>query len=758
MAPQASVAAEGALDEIVVTARKREERLTEVPISVSAFTGTQLEESGTTDLGDLARMAPGMTFYNGGTRTYGQLLFRGMSNAALLDTTLENASVFVDGVYYIGSTAALNFDDVERIEVVRGPQSAFFGRATFSGAINVVTRAPSSDFAGRVSLQGAQFDDYQAMASLEGPLGTPALTGRLSVKYRDFGGMYTNSLTGDNLGETTDRSVSGVLNFEPVESLSVRLRGYYLDQEDGPNASILYAGMPQANCGPFGGVNNGGFNRLFCGTVDFDSESYPLNTEVPALTGRTLGVDQQGLERTYRSGTVNADWRLGGYTLSSLTGYGKEKLQYLGDGDSSGIDNWYNFQNREQKGLSEELRFTSPQDGRVRWLAGLYYLKQDYFFISNFIYGADNPLVRAGTFTNGFVSPASANRKTIKNTAAFGSVGISLTDTLALSLEGRYQRDRVNASAPGLPAGRIELETKAFLPRVILDFKPAPGTLFYASFARGNKPTQPNPDIAGIAADRQATLDSTYGIKVVTPEEKLTSYEVGTKLDLADGRAYVGASVFFMDWKDRQSRAVFTYDFNGNGRIDTTLTGVNRENFNSIVFRAGNADVRGFELEGRWAATPALSLAASASYAKTEYSELQDAIFFNYFGTRDASARREPRVPRWTATAAAEYRRPLAGDLEGTLAADVTAVDSKYEYYFNLAETGTQTRVNTRASLGRGAWSFTVFALNLFDDRTPDTIDSGADLAYDPLTFRARSIVISPPQRRQIGARVDVRF
>lgn len=744
-----------ALQEIVVTARKQEERLIDIPITVTAVTAEQIEKGGFANLTDLQRVAPSMTFFNTGTRTYGQLLFRGMNSATVLDTSLENASVFIDGVYYIGSTAALVLDDVERVEVVRGPQSAFLGRATFAGALNFVTRAPAQTFKGSVSAQVAQFDDYQANASIEGPLGSDRLSGRLSVRWRDNGGQYTNSLTGDKLGQTTDKSIGGTLLATPVDDLTIRLRGYYLDQSDGPSAVIQFAGTPQFNCGPFGGA----FGRMYCGVARFEGEKYAINTVAPGNALSTLGLDGIGLERQFRNLTANVDWSFGdGYTLSSLTGWSRERLQYFSDGDFSPIDNYFNFQNRRQKATSEELRLSSPTDRRFRWLGGLYYLEQDYYTISNFVYGTQYPRVVSGQFAPGFVSPATANQKTIENTAAFGSVAFDLLDKFTVSLEGRYQRDIVMANAPNVPGGRIEIETKAFLPRLILDYKPREELTLYANVAKGNKPTQANPDIAVVSPERQAILKQTFGIEVITPEETLWNYELGIKGAFLEGRAYANLAGFYMKWNDRQGRAVFPYDFNGNGVIDTQLGGANRENFNAVIYPAGTATVRGFELEGRMAATDALTLNAALTYARTRYSQLEDTNYFNFFGTRDASGQDEARVPEWTAFAGAEYRVPFGESRKWVSGLDATYQGSKWEYYFNKAKTGDQVRVNLRTGIESERYDVTLFIVNAFDDRTSDSIDSSLDLAYDPIALRARSITLSPPQRRQVGLRASYRF
>lgn len=737
-----------------MTARKREESLIEAPLTITALTGEQLDERGVEDLTDLQSFAPGLTVFTFTNRSYGQLLFRGMNNANILDVTAENASLFIDGVYYPGSIASLTIDDVERVEIVKGPQSAFFGRATFAGAVNLVPRSPSEEFGAEIKATLAQFDEYGGSLSVEGPLGTDVLRGRVSAGYREFGGDYDNSLTGEELGSTRDANATAVLEWVPNEAFSATLRGMYADQLDGAPAGY-FIGAPQFNCGPFGGTNNGGDPRLFCGTVPVNGTAFPLNGTFPSLAANQLGVSHVGLDRQFAFGSLKLEGSLPrGFTLSSMTGYADEEFVYVGDADITGSDYFWNAQDSTMQSLSQELRLATPEDRRVRGMIGVSYLDLTRDFISRFIFGPQQPAVVIGALPSGFVSPATPNRKDIENRSVFGSISVDLLPQVTVSVEGRYQEDEIVQRLVGRPS--LDISTKRFLPRLVVDYSVNEDTTVYVNVSRGNKPTQANTEIPLFSPERQAILGSEYNVFTNVPEELLDNYEVGTRLQLFDGRAQVSVAAFYMDWKNKQGRRNFLVDWNNNGVIDLTATGNDRESLNSQLYTAGDADVYGAELEWNVALTERVLISGNLAYSDVDFRTLQDETYFRIFGTLDASDQREPKTPRFTGALSGEYRAPL-DDSQWFVRGDIAYTGTRYEYLFNKAETGAATRVNLFAGLDTDRYSITAFIKNAFDDDTPASIDRSSDLVNDP-AFRPQGIGVTLPRRRQIGVELGYRF
>ncbi|MCB1624406.1 MAG: TonB-dependent receptor plug domain-containing protein, partial [Pseudomonadales bacterium] len=265
------------LEEVVVTARKRVESIQDAPLTIQAFTNTQIEERGVQSISDLAKFAPGLTFNAGSSRAASDFSIRGMTQiSAVGDNRRDLVTVFIDGVPYIGNPSGIGSDDLARVEVIKGPQSALFGKATFGGAISLITTTPGNELKGRVSATAGTYGDYRLSGAIEGPLVENRLSGRLVVDGRQFDGFYRNAF-GGRLGETDERYVAGTLNFTPTDDISIRLRYSKRDDEYGPAATTLIARSDEHNCGPFPGFQTrplaglpAGFTleqsrRLFCG-------------------------------------------------------------------------------------------------------------------------------------------------------------------------------------------------------------------------------------------------------------------------------------------------------------------------------------------------------------------------------------------------------------------------------------------------------------------------------------------------------------
>ncbi|MEM7283070.1 MAG: TonB-dependent receptor plug domain-containing protein, partial [Pseudomonadota bacterium] len=196
--------AQDALEEIIVTARKREESLQDIPIAITAVSATDILEGGLTSLEDISTLASGFYFFNQGQNQPGryntQLRFRGL-NQAQFSPSFETGALFVDGVYVLNGGTSLSLMDVERVEVIKGPQSAYFGRNTFGGAVNFITRDPNmEEFSGRANVLATTRSKVEAQAFIEGPIVENMLAGSLSARYYDKQGHYDAS-DGGRLGD-----------------------------------------------------------------------------------------------------------------------------------------------------------------------------------------------------------------------------------------------------------------------------------------------------------------------------------------------------------------------------------------------------------------------------------------------------------------------------------------------------------------------------------------------------------------------------
>ena len=268
-----------ALEEVVVTARKRSESIQEAPLTIQAFTATQIEERGAQSIADLSKFAPGLTFNAGSSRSASDFSIRGMTQISPVgDNRKDLVTVFIDGVPYIGNPSEIGSDDLARVEVIKGPQSALFGKATFGGAISLITTTPGNAFKARVSATAGTYGDNRLSGAIEGPIVENTLAGRLVVDGSNFDGYYQNAL-GGRLGESDRRYLAGTLNFTPTDRVAVRVRYSQRHDVDGPAAATLIARYTDYNCGPFpgfltrsliglpAGMTLAQSRRLYCGEL-----------------------------------------------------------------------------------------------------------------------------------------------------------------------------------------------------------------------------------------------------------------------------------------------------------------------------------------------------------------------------------------------------------------------------------------------------------------------------------------------------------
>jgi iron complex outermembrane receptor protein len=276
--------AQPTVEEIIVTARRREENLMQVPIAVSAITAASIQEKGLRTIIELAEFTPGLFSQVGGNgrtdRASRRLTFRGLSVA--------NGAVFIDGAPYTG-TGAPDVTDVERVEILKGPQSVFFGRATYSGAVNYVTKAPTDEFSTKVAIDVSKFQGFDGSLSVSGPLIEDKLGFRVRARAFHFGGNYRSGVnTNLKMGEQETKSVTASLAATPSDALTIDAFYSFTHDDDGvpTAASIKVAGgTPVLNCN-LGGTGG----PWWCGELPkigaFSPENISVYATMDAFTRR----------------------------------------------------------------------------------------------------------------------------------------------------------------------------------------------------------------------------------------------------------------------------------------------------------------------------------------------------------------------------------------------------------------------------------------------------------------------------------------
>ncbi len=761
-----TVAEAGLASEIVVTARKRSESIQDVPLSIQAFSSEQLAASNIGDLSDLAAFAPGLTLFENVDRGYGQVFIRGMQNVPPVgDTSRELASVFIDGIYFTGGVSAINTDNLERVEVIKGPQSALFGRSTFSGAVNFITKTPGNTLSGSVRATAQTDDEYEVAANIEGPIVKDILAARVSGRFRDFGGQYINSFNGAPLGEERDFSVSGQLYFTPGERVTAKLTASYLTQNDGPPSSALVGRKPTHNFTAPSGVT------LFKGKVPFPTviaqNTIPTDPAlIKAFPGfaqfdTTPGADrfsfrQTGLRRNFLFTSLDVSIDIAdGYTLSYLGGYSDENANRTQDFELSATNNYFLSRRTDSKSYSNEVRFASPDTGRFRWLIGAYYLHQTLFERDpGAIFGSDigffGPLV-AGTILVGAGPRVIVDRK-INNYAIFGSLAFDVTDKLSVSAEGRYQKDDIEDTLSRATGQTLTGSTKSFLPRFIAEYKANPDVLVYASAAKGLRPTTINSQFAALTDAQKNIIRTTFPevtVETLAPAESIWSFEVGSKARLADGKLLFAINGYYSYWKDSQDLRSLLAPIGVNGTVAGTLVTVN------------GTDIRAYGIESdlSWMVSDQFSLGAAFAWNHTALTgSSSNATIARFLLDTTPNGERLALAPETSGSAWAQYRGDIgSGDFSWFGRTEGIYIGNRYASVLNLAETGASFDLNLRLGIENDRYSATIFVENLLQNKTFESLRLNADCATTgACSTQAYEAVL--PHRRQFGVTLRAKF
>ncbi len=453
--PVDNQAGEGSEQEIIVTAQGRRQILQDVPLAVSAVGGESLQNSGANDIRQLNQLAPSLLVSSTGTEANGSARIRGIGTVGDNPGLESSVAVFIDGVYRSRSGIGLNeLGEVERIEVLRGPQGTLFGRNASAGLIHIITRRPEFEFGGNVELTYGNYDYIRASGSVTGPL-TEGLAARLDAVYVRRDGFYdVVNASGGTESEVNDRNrifVRGQLLYEPNDALSIRLIGDYTTREESCCGAVYVETRETVD--PTPGVP-GDFayaptNRI----VDIltslggilPSAGDPYNRRISV----TPGLSYEGDTRDWGvSGQI--DYDLGGATLTSITAYRHYRSEQPGDVDYNNVDLLFRADDgnsfRRFRTFTQELRLQgSAFSGRLDWLIGGYFSSEDLQVRDNLRFGAQyGPFIACRLVAN--VSPVSA----LRNPAAPGC--LSPTGRAALTAQ-------LGAAAPIILGGLDRLTT-----------------------------------------------------------------------------------------------------------------------------------------------------------------------------------------------------------------------------------------------------------------------------------------------------------
>jgi outer membrane receptor protein involved in Fe transport len=739
---------------IVITARRVSETLNEAPVAITAFTAASLEAQNLRDFNDLATLTPGLSFSQAFGRNTDRPVIRGLSNvlAGVQFGVESGVSVFIDGALFRGDIQSLNFDAMERIEIVKGSQSALYGRNTYAGAINFITKTPGDRVAGQARVRVAQYGEVEATANIELPLVAGLAALRIDGRYFNYEGEFINQITRQqDVGGQNSRSVAGTLYVTPAPSVSWRTRVEYSEDRDEEFPRFLQGGE-ENNCSPgfrsvafrgFGPRTSTNTNQYFCGTIQPRPDNVFINTNVPGvfnggplLDGRTPAVAISGtyIKRWFVTSKLNVEVGAG-WAFTAIGAWRKDRTLTGFDSDHSN----FNFFNgnpattesflsntnaRRLEDYSGEVQFASPQDRPIRALVGGYF----YNFVRQ-----QNDVIKdgAGGFTvTPFLTTLTANneRETINNRSVFGRVEVDPVPTLTIGFEGRYLYEKKgfgNVQGGALVQAR-PFETRDFIPRITIDWKPDNSTLIYAIYTEGNKPGGVNGAIGAL-----------NGIPEYL-DETLKGGEIGLKKGLLDNTLQIN----FAGYYNRVNQVQLTQPVPTNPAVTTGNT-------TSIASNQGDARVWGLELE--LVARPSREVTVTVGYAWTDAKFTRGCDEFQY--ALNSGGRRQPlglqntpSDPRYALCDIAGKRLPLGSEHQGSVALDyrrdinqhiqffsnvtVSLESNKFVQVHNLAGTGATTLVGTRLGIGNDTWTLSVFGRNLFNEDSIPLATRWLDFSY----------------------------
>lgn len=615
-APAQTSAAEGAnteaIDgEILVTATRRSERLRDIPISIAAFGGEKIQQTGIFDVTQLDRLAAGMqvsTNYGG----YQRITVRGIGSNQTNPGGNPSVAVHRDGVYLqTNPDFGMGFFDVDRIEVLRGPQGTLYGRNATGGAVNIITGSPTPDFhaGGTVSIGNYGLVETEGFAS--GPVIGDNLTGRIAFKTRKDTGYLQNIYNGQSYNGSDFAGVRGKLRYEAGANFSVDLSADY-DRDDA-------VGLPY-------------FTRARTNAL--------MPAEVAGLVVPTFPY--VNLDFTNRKnaevwgGSANIRVGLGFADLKSLTAYRKYNLSYNIDSDGQPLDLSHSFGTENFSQFSQELTLTSATGGNLKWVAGLF-----YFHIND-----------VAIRTLAFPQRGTAQVNNIPSLGGdaygiFGEATYQIVPALALTVGGRYSYEKKSISQTQTFAGTASAEDlknhwSDFSPKVALVYTVSPEVNFYATFSKGFKAGAYN----GYALQGKA----------VDPEG-VTNYEIGVKSSFFSGRLKSNLSLFKMDYENLQVSIFQT----------NPLTGAST----AALANAATATIKGAEFDFDAKVTDAFSIYGNGSYLDVNIKSWTNAIDPSR-GSRtfDVSGNRLPYAPKWAINVGAAYAVPIGALGTATLSGE----------------------------------------------------------------------------------------
>lgn len=712
------------MKELVVTAQRREESIQSVALPMTVVTSDTIASANVRDIKDYFAMTPNVSFVTNGSRDRKELSIRGVSNQLdpYSDVRPASFAFYIDEFSVSAGTSNPDVLDLERIEILRGPQGTYFGRNSIGGAINVTTKKPNDDLSGQINLGYASFDTLRASAIANIPLVKDLFAVRIALQQEKSDGNIKNINPiggGNNTKYQTGRIIArftptSEFTWDNTFSITKERNG----MRDGVPTGFLtrtwrqlhYANQPGNIADPDG--------------VGF----YPENrNRVNYNTPQSVGTD-------FWYANSRAVYEFDSFSVTAVGGYLKSSIFNKGDVDGGSLDLYNEDNNTERRSLSGELRLQSLGKSRFEWSIGVAAGRDTGAIDQSTFYGTQNK--QGGT--PGVRITGLDTHAVNKYQAVFGQGTYHLTDQFNVTLGGRYSWEQVTRSilrsSNEVILDNVQNRHKSFSnfsPKVTLEYKPADNTLLYATYSKGFK--------SGGVQSAQASLKTSYA------PETIANYEAGFKTDFFDRRLTLDVAAFYLQWKNVQQAVRFQVlvpQPNGTSIL---------QNINGID-NAASAHSYGIDGSAHFRVNEYWDLGFHAGYLKAKYDEYQNALIDGVL--IDASGKPMIASPKWTLGGNIEYRHPLFSDYEGFIRGEWNYRSKILSSFYALRYTTFPFvapgyhNVNLRVGVENEKYSATVFVENLFDANYYNN-------AYEKAFYSGVQV---DPSFRRVGINLSAKF
>ena len=779
----AATAAEGqGLEEVVVTARKRAEKLQDVPEAVTAVTSATLEQRNIVSLNDIATLTPSLTIYNYSAERVDPdqqtLIVRGVLGST------GGTGIFINGAPTPSGFAA-DISELDRVETLKGPQSAYFGRATFAGAINYVTKTPSDEWRFSTDLLYGSNNWEDGRASIEGPIVPDALSFRLNARGFREDGQYTSASDGATLGSQRTTSAALVLDYHGIDNLKVVWTTLFRqNKENEPVYAKFNSLSGNFNCNAGGGATPTTLNYI-CGQLP----TFPTNqigTDfplTPTLTSILFHNSLNILNPAHLSVLVNgpgsfsrnehsnirADYTFentgtffDGATFSYIGAVERTDSSFLTNSEGQPLvgnpgalnpnygkipyvtqyDSYLIVSASAAYDMYHEMRLTSAQDQPFRWMQGVSYY-----------YAGMPPGLIFGDSTSGVLNfGGTGQTTTTEDWGAFGSLAYDIFPQLTAEFDWRFQVDHLTLDAHYAPAHQFASDLDPeFMPRGSIQYKIEPNLTAYTTYTVGINPQSFNSTLYGLPASVLASIQAQSGAGQIVKGEQIDENELGIKGSLFDGRVAFDTDIYYGNWINQVVSEPVVAANTLNGQIIAGTT-IYRPSTN-----LGRSEIWGYELQFGAKITPNLTANGTLGVNKTRIDSYNCQACITVNGNTNVTGHSLPQVPVVTGNLFLEYRDQLPfvpADYQWYVNAQYIYTGSFYTDQTNVAYTGTRNTVDFRVGVETDSFTVEGFVLNAFNDYYYTSALRDTNLTPG----QPNAIYVGLPQMRQFGIRLRYAF